>query len=366
MNQHYVPRVYLKNFAQKRKNSFFIDAYDKHKKSFFNTNIKGICAEKDLYTLSENTTVAKEILAIENMYGRYLEPIYAKSYKILTDPRILDLTPFQNANIIVGIFQLYMRNPKWMYDSIKKHKEIIAKQLELTKSKNRNSVTYLRKEFTLNDNVEDEILDFVKSELIKAFKEKHITGTKEICEFHAESKFEIIHLVDESSFITGDNPLVGKDIINDNPHPLLRSKEFMIPLNQKVGLKLHHDNRKKFHKIYRRKGKNGDAQTFNERVINNSSRFILGTKETIKQQFELTKVFDEATDSIHKRIEIFKQVVKLSGLYDHGKEITKLMKDLIKKYEETGKITNDEEQLMYREVMKHSKKWNMENIKKRK
>lgn len=357
MNQHYVPKVYLKNFSQKRKKDFFIDAYNISEKIYFNTNIKGICAEKDLYTLSNDTTNAKDVLAIENMYANFLEPIYEESYKILTNPKILQLTPSQHANILIGIFQFYARNPKWMYDAIEKHKVIIARQLKIAKSANIISILYLDKKFRLEDNIEEKILDFVKSELIKTFKEKHLDGTREIFEYHADAKFEICHLIDNSSFITGDNPLVGKDIVNDNSHPLLRSKEFIIPLNPKVGLRLHHDNRKKLYNIYRYGGKNGNADTFNEKVINNSSRFILGTQENIERHFILTKKIKAVQDDIHKRIKIYKQIVKVIKMSDYGNETIKFMEQLIQKYEETGQITKEEELQMHKAIKKNNTVW---------
>jgi hypothetical protein len=366
MNQHYVPRVYLKNFSQKRKKDFMIDVFDKHKQSYFKTNIKGICTEKELYTLANDTTIAKDVLAIENLYARFIEPIYEKSYKILIDPKVSFINPLQHANILIGVFQLYMRNPKWMYDSIEKHRILIRQQLKDANSNNKQSINYLGEEFNLNDKSEETIVDFAKSKVIKIFKEEHLTGTKEICEFHADAKFEICHLVDNSIFITCDNPLVSKDMINDNPHPLLRSKEFIIPLNPKIGLRIHHDNRKQPYKIYRYSGKNGTAHTFNDKVIENSSRFILGTKESIEQHFKLNESFEIATDDLHKRIEIYKQVIEVAKIYDHGKETARLLTQCIEKYEKGGNISKDEEQKMYREIQKEVHKFTKGIIAKKK
>jgi|GEM_PF-1023940 len=363
MNQHYVPRVYLKNFSSRRRNSFFIDAYDKAKEFFFNTNIKGICAEKDLYTLSNDTIVAKDVLAIENMYANHLEPIFEDSYKILVNANVFQLTPLQHVNILIGIFQLYMRNPKWMYDSIETHSINMQKQLEFARLINKDSIIYLGKKFDLTANVEKKILDFIKHEVIRHFKEKHIIGTREICEFHADAKFEICHLTDNSSFITGDNPLVCEDIINDNPHPLLRSKEFIIPLNPKVGLRMYHDNRKQLYKVCRFRGKNGSAHSYNESVIKNCSRFILGSKETIQKHFELKRNISLATDDIHKRIRIYKQVVEQAVPKNGEKEVINLMKQLIHKYENAGKISSKEEQKMFHETKKIINKLNVEKLK---
>lgn len=365
MNQHYVPRVYLKNFSQQKKKSFTIDVYDKSNGAYFKTNIKKICAEKDLYTLSDDSEVAKDRLAIENLYGKYIEPIYGKSYELLINPKILRITPLQHANILIGIFQLYMRNPKWMYDSIEKHKTKIKEEIRNGNSKNKKSIVYLNKEFDLNEETEDVTFDFVRSEVIKVFKERHFSGTREICTFHADARFEIFHLVDGSSLITGDNPLVAKDRLFENEHPLLRSKEFILPLNNKVGLRMHHDNRRSPYRIYRYSGKNGSAYEFNEKIFKNSSRFILGKEENIREYFKFIDTFENATNDIHKRIAIYKQIVKVAKQYDYGQETKRLLIQFIKKYEETGKVNEVEEQEMYRKIKKDVSIWTKEILKKK-
>ncbi|MCB0616995.1 MAG: DUF4238 domain-containing protein, partial [Phaeodactylibacter sp.] len=43
MHQHYVPRIYLKNFGLKKKNEFFVNVYNVNDKTNFTANIKNIC-----------------------------------------------------------------------------------------------------------------------------------------------------------------------------------------------------------------------------------------------------------------------------------------------------------------------------------
>lgn len=105
MNQHYVPKAYLKNFAKKQGRSYMIDVYDKKNNRFFKSNIKGICAEKDIYTLNSNSEIAKDKLAIENLYSRFIEPAYNDSYKILINPNVSEITQFQHCKILIGIIQ---------------------------------------------------------------------------------------------------------------------------------------------------------------------------------------------------------------------------------------------------------------------
>ncbi len=53
--QHYVPQFYLKNFANKNKNGFFIYCYDINQNKQYPANIRNIAEEKDFYKIgSEN------------------------------------------------------------------------------------------------------------------------------------------------------------------------------------------------------------------------------------------------------------------------------------------------------------------------
>lgn len=121
MNQHYVPRVYLKNFAEKRGKEFYINVLDTSSGEFIKPNIKGICAEKDFYTLNEDSKhTTADLKAIETIYSDFIEPMYQQAYEILTNDNIININFTDRANIIIGVMQLYSRNPailvqEWNY-----------------------------------------------------------------------------------------------------------------------------------------------------------------------------------------------------------------------------------------------------------
>src|SRR6478752_10280578 len=125
MNQHYVPRVYLKNFAKAKGRDYYVNVYDKINDRYFETNIKNICSETNLYTLDENNRVAKHVLSVEKIYSDFIEPIYAKAYSILTNEEIFYISDLQRVEILVGLFQFYYRNPIIFRKSLKIHLENI-------------------------------------------------------------------------------------------------------------------------------------------------------------------------------------------------------------------------------------------------
>jgi len=79
MNQHYVQRSYLKNFAAQKRKGYFVDVYDTEKDRYFNTNIKNICSEIDLYTLDNDNSIGDDLLIIEKMYSNGFELLYVSS-----------------------------------------------------------------------------------------------------------------------------------------------------------------------------------------------------------------------------------------------------------------------------------------------
>src|ERR1700744_2929328 len=118
MNQHYVPRVYLKNFAERKGNEYFIDVYDKTNEKVFNTNITNICAERHLYTLDDEDKINGDTMAIEKMFAIGFEPMYQRAYDILVNDNISDITNHQREEILSSVLQLYTRNPRILRISI--------------------------------------------------------------------------------------------------------------------------------------------------------------------------------------------------------------------------------------------------------
>ena len=47
--QHYVPQVYLRNFAIQRKNEFYIYCFDKVTRKIFKSNVKNVAHQTGFY-----------------------------------------------------------------------------------------------------------------------------------------------------------------------------------------------------------------------------------------------------------------------------------------------------------------------------
>src|SRR3989344_5712477 len=77
--QHYVPKVYLKNFSISGKNGNYIWVFDKETDKIFQTNVKDIAVEKEYYNkIEEDQTTEKNLREIENKYDLAISSLIDK------------------------------------------------------------------------------------------------------------------------------------------------------------------------------------------------------------------------------------------------------------------------------------------------
>jgi hypothetical protein len=223
MNQHYVPRVYLKNFGEKKGTEYYVNVYDKQKDKYFKTNIKNICSETDLYTLDETNQVAKHILAVEKVYSDFIEPLYAKAYNILTNDKIFSIDNLQRVEILIGIFQLYFRNPIIFRKNLDLHVQKIKELHIIALVENKKGLTYQDEDFSFKEWTLEGIQEFIIDKLLKVFKEQHIIATAQLGSFHEFTVIEVEKIIDDSAnFLTNDNPLHFEDMLSKTENPFLK------------------------------------------------------------------------------------------------------------------------------------------------
>jgi hypothetical protein len=350
MNQHYVPRTYLKNFAVKgKKNEYYANVYDIQSEHFIRPNIKGICAEKDFYTLDNE--VVKDRLVIEKAYSEHIEPMYGKAYDLLTNDKILHVNSRERTEILVGIIQLYARNPSLLLKQQSSHRDELLKLITKNKLSGVKGVTYLGEDYSFRDCKEEIIIHGVERSVAKQFKLEHLKGTEEILKFHGQAKFEVFKIDDESRFMTCDNPIILSDSLTENEHPLLRSKQFTLTLNNKYALNILHDNRKDGKRIYKCNVGGGNTWSINKGVIENCSRFLLTDEEGLKNQRRIDNQLND-TDP-EKMINIMRQMA--DKLMDQESEkVREVIKEFLDKHDQ-GLTTKEDEQRIFRRVMEMGK-----------
>lgn len=361
MNQHYVPRVYLKNFSYQKGENFFVDVYDKEKNRYFQTNIKKICAETDLYTLKEDTKGAQDLFIIEKIYANGLEPLYSKAYNLLTNNKISFITQLQRSEILIAIFQLYLRNPNFVKRSIAFHKNEILRLYRNAKEKGAKGITYLEEDFSFREWEEDKIIKFFEDKITTKFKEEHIGGIGQISDFHEQAIIEITIAKDGGEFITSDNPLILEDFLTNDAYPLVKSKEFLVALNKKVALRLFHDNTKRIDLIYRRFMPNLSIEIMNKAIYRQSSRFIIATQNKLKEHNRLSKDYLDNT-SLELKINILKQLIEKFPVTENNKASMENIKLYLAKYEKEGTLSDQDQYEMHMKNIEISSQHRLKKI----
>jgi len=338
MNQHYVPRVYLKNFATKRKNEYSLEVYDKTTDRRFSSNIKNLCAEKDLYTLPENSKAFDDKLVIENFFANVTEPMYQKSYDVLTNNSIFRINDITKIEILMGLFQLYTRNPTMIDKAVKKYRIELEYLFNNALNDGSNFIEYSGCVYDIRKFSIDSIVKTLSEKYINLFKEDNTVALKQLLLNKEDIIINVDVIKDDSSYITGDNPIPAVDNLNkENIDPLLRSKKFYIPINKKYCVLLYHDNRIHKNAICRRYIRNLGVYSINKLIIEQSKRFVFASKS----DFEFIEKFDKFTSkfNIHHMMNLIDQAYKLGPNPNYDPNIiNRIKKDQGKKNDDVDML----------------------------
>jgi hypothetical protein len=362
MIQHFVPKVYLKNFAVQIREDYFIDVYDKNENRFFNTNIKNICSEKDLYTLDDQSIISKDKLVFEKFFSQSIEPMYQKCFNILTNDNICKINHQQRIELLLGIFQLYSRNPNLFKEIIDNDRLNITRLYEKAIKDEQRIILYRSTEFDLAQNTLGSIIQSIENQTLTFFKEKHVQGLSEIGTAHEDIIFHVSKIRDSSSFISGDNPMPFEDNLSQSIHPLLISKEFFLTLNPNYCIHLFHDKLKDPYTIIRSDIPNGSVATINEKVFKQSRRFITGTKRSIEEYFVMAKRMENLTES--EAMDLMAEALQLGPHPtepDYRGALPEVLAHFLSLYRKNGKLTIEQ---IYR-LKRLMKRFSSEAIKKR-
>jgi len=316
MRQHYVPRVYLKNFATKKGKEYFVNVYRKKTKENFKSNIKNICGEKNLYTLNEDDEDYFNPLIIEKGYAEFFEPLYEEAYKLLIDDAKIEITDYERSIILVAVFQFFFRNTKILNESIEYHKSKIAVTYKRCCEQRRTKFEYLGQTFHTDKELADQQKNF-EEETRYSFKKDHISGFFELTKQNSFQSINIYKIIDDSKFVTSDNPLKNLNLKKSFKNPFQKISQFILPLNEKYCLFLYNDKTKEYNKIYREETENGKAYRFNSDMIENAQRFVIGNQNWITETLQWEDIIkNHYENDIHKLMALVKQMyvaIKVQG-----------------------------------------------------
>ena len=301
VGQHYVPRTYLKNFAEQIGSGHMINVLKKDAFSvdkIIKVSVANICKENNVYTLPGDTE--EERLYIENFYCRQFESNYNTLYAILTNPNKKVLTPEERESVIGTVVTMFYRTTKPINDFITDYNTSIERAYAESKAKNLTSFTVWGLDFEIEGKSVLEVQMDYKMKIRQSMVVSLLnTAIDLIRERTAKDGILITKIVDdELDFVTSDNPVPYFNLENKAANSNNTSNVLTLPLDNKHMLSLLPiaDESSKL-TIARRESKGTmalmDALIANHQQFENSERFILGSRQSLERHIKLKEQGDQ-------------------------------------------------------------------------
>lgn len=327
-NHHYIPQSYLRNFAEEKKGEHYVYVRNAGEK-FHPTNVKNICSETYFYSIPDADDDKRNI--VEKYYAENIDNNFSEITKIVTDDKITEIDRKTRVKIITSALSLYFRTPKFLNfykDHLLKVSELARKYtLESTEV---HTIEFLGKKFDLRN------VDYVglENNLIKQnkifFLQEHFEIFNLFTDFKLEDGISVKKIIDDSEFITSDNPVIIRNSGNA-PFNLFDPENIIhLPINHKYLLSILPKSEKEFRgKLMRIEGRLRSVLVINSDVEKNSERWIIGSKNSIDNHIYDQFKYNQPTPENEKWVSDSEKQAEMLG-------------DLIKILERTnGNITDE-------------------------
>jgi hypothetical protein len=314
--QHYVPRTYLKHFAEQKGDEYSIhvlpvEATETDK--IFNSNIKNVALERHLYTLPGETV--EQQMAVEKLYSEHLEAHYDTIYGILTNPNKTEITTEERELIISTVVTMYYRTTKWVNASRDLMGRVFESAFHLCEQKGVDYFTFEGEKISIaGKTLEEFTKEFNKSRQPGMILIQLETAFKLIALRMLNDSICVNKIEDEKlEFITSDNPVVAKNNNTERFAPFDPTNVLELLIDSKHKLILIPECPPEFrNRIFRRSSTSPFSEieklTTNYSQMQNSEKFILGSKSALesylstKQESERPIKDGESTADIWQKL----------------------------------------------------------------
>src|SRR5258706_1614681 len=197
-HQHFIPRSYLKYFAEEKNGQYWVDTLLKgENEKIQRLTTANICVQKNLYTFPLSSPGDR--FALETFYAKEVDAVYPEAYTMLCNPNITVITQEDKRKILNTILSLFFRTPRFLND---KKEEVNAIFDEMA-----SSVTDMEQEITIGLRNGKEIkfkrkdLEDVRQERKIKFKEQfliqHFADWQDFVNYKMQCEIEVITVSDD-------------------------------------------------------------------------------------------------------------------------------------------------------------------------
>jgi hypothetical protein len=284
---NFVPKTYLKNFATRKNDDYYVNILKKDEAcdKIIEINISDICAENHLLKLDGNN---KSKQKLEDIYTDIFEKHYDSLFSVLTDDKVLEITDELKKSIVSAVVTMFYRTKKWS-DLLGYHTD-----------GNLNKIDQLRNQFKVDHYFNSKGLQLsFQNKTLEELEVSHknitpipliITQLKVALKLIESKQFDCINvykIADESEFITSDNPVLAINMQKvrtthfdiENAYYLPISNKYLIAIFPKEELPSQN-------KIIRLMINKEWVESFNTMQLFQSDKCIIGSVKAIKKTTE--------------------------------------------------------------------------------
>jgi len=284
-NQHYIPQSYLRGFAEKRKDEFYVFVRFYGEK-FHETNIRNICSENYFYTIPDATAKNKNL--IEKYYSQNIDSLYPEIQNIICNDSKTEINNDERIKIINGILNLYFRTPRFLkyYEN---HINALVKAFDdyylgITE---RHKIEFFDKIIDFQQVDYDKFKKSISDKTKQLFLSQHIKLFNDFVEYKKNDGIGISKIEDDSEYITSDNPVIIRNPSGTAKNIFALSNVIMLPINKKYLItiipKAEQSMAGKFLRI---SASFDDVVGVNDDIERNSEKWIIGSKDGIHNHLE--------------------------------------------------------------------------------
>lgn len=315
--QHFVPRAYLKYFADKKGSGHYnimaLSTNNLTPAAIEERNTKSICYEKNLYTLPGSTNEEKMLL--ETFYSEEFENKYEQVYAMLTDPAKAELTNEERELVISTVATMFYRVPIWQKQHTEVMKRVFAMCIQATNHTGQKETTIEGDVYVIEGKTVDQLIaEYVENNKSHQVITQLNIALKLVSVRLQSDNVYIFKLEDgEQEFITSDNPVKLQNLNNHPIMPFDPSNIMKLPLDTKHYLMLMPNNDKgNLNRISRHNAKGGFSRR--EELISNTEQlqgadqYILGSTSSLTRFLNIKDndipLTDEEQAKLDKLIEL--------------------------------------------------------------
>ncbi|OXG07836.1 uncharacterized protein DUF4238 [Flavobacterium araucananum] len=322
--QHFVPRTYLKHFAVEKGQEYTISVLPSNEETahkIFETNIKNIAIERNLYTLPGKSIEQK--MAVEKFYSDEFEQHYNTIYNILIDSEKNKISQAERELIISTVVTMYYRTTKWVNASRGLMSRVFDQVFLLCKQTGKDYFTFEGEKISIAGRTLEEFTKDYNDERQPGMILAQLEVALKLIPLRLKNDAIMVVKLDEGDeFVTSDNPVIASNLSEKRFMPFDPQNTLKLPLDNKHILMLIPEGIAGQENLIFRKTSKAAFSTMDKLVgnfqqMNNSEKFIFGSKTALESYLKTKK---ETESPIHEEDK------KLESIADFLKRIDELKK----------------------------------------